>query len=265
MNSFYSYDIEHINKGEFSVRANGTQIGRIAGGNGHWKAEVDSPKINPIEAKSLCADMILALAHSGTNSIRMQMASIIERHPMRRDAKQDFYVEDSRFLAKWAGATNLIWIVTNNSTHLHPLDFPESADEIGDALDKLFPEDEEPQATLYLLDFATNRVSEIGVEGVRSLLFYTPKYEMEQGSVRRHGRALARIVTRPSHRPGYNHAQLCHVTVECETEPDAADIVVLSSLAFTYPRRHEGNRYAAPESVEVRNGTSILYRWKSSH
>ncbi|MBK4736037.1 hypothetical protein [Noviherbaspirillum pedocola] len=264
MTSIYSYDIENISQGEFALRANGTPIGRIAGGNGHWKAEVDSPKINPIEAKSLCADMILGLAHSGADSIRTQMAAIIEAHPMRRDAKQDFYIEDSRFLAKWAGATNLIWIVTNNATHLHPLDFPNSADEISDALDRLFPEDDAPQATLYLLDFTTNRVSEISVEAVRSLLFYTPKYELEQATVKRHGRSLATIVTRPSHRTGYGHAQLCHVTVECESEPDAADVVVLSALAFIFPRRYEGNRYAAPESIEVRNATSILYRWKSS-
>lgn len=260
-NNFYAYTLDNFAQGRFDVRAeNGMRVGHIIGGNGTWAAEVGDKVLGHFKKKESCAEAILA--HKGIVSIKAQMESIIVRRVgMQTDAKQDFFVEDVRFIDNWHCATNLIWAVADNCTQLHPLDLPQSADEIFETLDKYCPEGEKQQCTLYLVDFDKLQVQSVTVLQVRSMLFTSPKYQVHQDVVKLYSNVLARISVRAAFERGYGNAALCHVTLECEHEPSAGSVAVLAGIAFKYVRNDENKRFAAPKTVEVRYAGKTLYSW----
>lgn len=261
MNNFYSYRMEDVAQGRFDVHAeNGMRVGHVIGGNGQWTAEVGNKVVGQFSAKEACAEAILD--HRGVVSIKAQMAAIIEaRTTMQKDAKQDFYVEDVRFLDKWHCATNLIWIVKDGSTQLQALDCPFSADTIHEVLEISCPENQSSNCTIYLIDFDTLKVKEVTEENVRSMVFYSPKYDLQGNKVKRYGEVIAEILVAPSHERGQGGVRLCHVTMQCLKEPSAGTTAVLGGLAFEYIRRVEREKYAAPTSVEVRSGSKTFYTW----
>lgn len=260
-NSYYAFTLENFAQGRFDVFAeNGMRVGHIIGGNGTWAAEVGNKVLGHYGNTQSCAEAILS--HKGIVSIKAQMELIIARHPtMKRDAKQDFYVEDVRFIDNWHCATNLIWIVTDNCTQLHALDLPQSADDVFESLDKYCPEGCKQECQIYLVDFDKLQVTPITEHQARSMVFTSPKYQLHQDVVKLYADVLARISMRAAHELGYGNARRCHVTVECEIEPSAGSVAVLAGMVFKYVRDDESKRFAAPKTVEVRYAGKKLYEW----
>lgn len=255
------FQLQQFAAGRFDVcTENGMRAGSILGGDGHWCAEIGNRVIGYFPTQEQAAKAILV--DRGIVGLYEQMARINESSGrLKQNFFDDFVVHDKRAIEEWGGATSMLWIVREHSTHLVALDLPLTKREGTATLRAMHPDLTGRPWDLYLVDADTLKVKSITEAQADELVQRPPKYAVGEDAIMSYGRKIAAVRRSFSFR-NMAAGNRCNVLIECESEPSKQRLAILKRLAF-YAASPDGSggSFGAAAGICIRFETTTLYSW----
>lgn len=257
------FTLEKFGEGRFDVLAeNGMRAGSIVGGSDIWCAEVGNKVIGYLPNRTKAAEAIMK--DRGIQGIYQQMQAIIESPKgLLQSYKDDFYLDDRKFIESWHCATSLIWVVRKSGTHIIALDMPFTKKEGEAILGAMHPDRTGSPWELYLVDVIDLKVKPVTETVARSLITRTPKFGIKNGFITSHGSDIAKIDM--SLAQGYQQFdRRCNVTINCKNEPSIRTLAVLQRMAFiAVSLENNGDLFSAPATIAVFFEKKQLFKWEA--
>lgn len=256
------YRLDQYGHGRFHVLSAvaGVRAGDLIGAAGHWAAELpNGDSIGRFASRDAGARALLSARGLPSQTFFEQMRDFIEgpEAPLLH-YKDDFYVHDRAYLECWNNATDLLWFVSKNATHLVPLDL----DQISMRETEAVLQARDPQLTgtplhIRLLDVATGRIRPCDAAYAASRGREKPRYRKVGSSIYDRETLLGSMAMRTI--PRACQMPAAEVTVQMSRAPTRQEQSVIKRLAACQPVQTFGTLFAKLNRLTIVVGSEVHY------